>query len=201
VGHDPVDTLTVAQIDRELTALSTALDTCSSVEIATAFERRRQALSSARTMALVRARARARQQQAEESRDAREAFDGLEQELRPALRAHAGALDRWLADGVALLEAYKADVQRLAEVEAVLAPPPVGRELHLPQLLQRLVLDEALEQAFGRTGLLPQANVPAWARDPTNTLESYVAARLQRFFDEARQWLPAAPPPDENPGI
>jgi hypothetical protein len=202
VGHEPVDTLTVAQIDRELTALSTALDTCSSVEIATTFERRRQALSSARTMALVRERARARQQQAEKAVNARQAFDRLEAELPPHLRTLAQDLDQWVAEGAALLARYRETVFRLAEVEAVLVPAPLGRELHLPQLLERFTIDQSLEQALGRAGVLPGVHVFAWARDPAeNSLEAYVGARLQRFFSAAAEWLPPAPAPDEDTGI
>ena len=161
---DPVDGLTRAQIDSEVELLSAALDTCSSVDIATALEVRRQALLAARTMALVRERAKAREQQAAEARESRESFDLLEKEVRPLLRERAQALDAWVNDGRRLVEGYREVVRRLAAVEAVISPPS-GREFHVTGLREQLTLDQPLEQALGRAGVLPGVSVlPVGAR-------------------------------------
>ena len=203
VMSEPVDRLTVAQIDREVKLLADALDTCASVDIATAYERRRQELLGARRMALVRERAAVREQQAREAEESRESFDALKNELQPALRARAVAIDGWIEAGRMLLEAYRADAQRLAAVEAVLVPPPVGRELHLPQLLERLTLDQSLEQNLALAGLLPAVSVFPWVREfpAQNTVEAHASAGLKRFFTEAAEWLPPVPSPDDDPGI
>ncbi len=201
VTSDPVDRLTVAQIDREVTLLADALDTCASVDIATAYERRRQELLSARRLALVRERATVREQQAQEAREARESFDLLQQEARPALGAAARDLDAWVNDGRRLIENYREVVQRLVAVEAIISPPS-GREFHVAQLREQLTVDQPLEQALARVGVLRGVGVFPWARGAEHTIESHVSVCVQRLFNAVSEWLPVTPPDgDVDSGI
>ena len=111
-----------------------------------------------------------RQKQAESATEAREALDALEANLRPVLRMQAAAIDVWVATGTELVSEYRATAARLADVDAVLIPPQRGRELHLPQLFDRLTtIDQSVEESLARVGVLAHIVLHALARDPSQT--------------------------------
>ena len=99
VDTTPPDTLSIAEIDREVKVLSAALDSATSIDVATAYATRREALHRARPLAVVRENARARQQELDAAKEARETFAMVEADVAPALRAQAAALDAWVSEG------------------------------------------------------------------------------------------------------
>jgi hypothetical protein len=196
--RDP-GTMSVTEIDREVASLTTALDTVTDVATATAYERRREALVRARGLAAVRERAHARLRQAEEAQEAREVFDRVAAEVPPLLRTQAQALDAWVREGKALRAALRETVLRFAEVQDVLVPAPVGREMHLPQLFERLLaIDQPLEECLARQGVLTHIVLPALARDPALSIERHVVWRVEKLLNDMWPRLPAAPSPDDD---